>query len=91
MCACLFNQGIKGETGPVGPNGGRGPEGEKGSSGPTGPDGGQGPKGYLGPSGPPGPPGDGSKGPVFYRGKDDMDINLQKIEKVRVQLCTLVL
>ncbi len=77
----MLSQGPKGDTGSVGPKAALGPEGEKGSAGPPGPDGGDGPKGYLGPPGPPGPPGDGTKGPIFYRGRDDT-YNLQKIEKV---------
>ncbi len=79
-------QGPKGDAGVVGPKAGLGPEGEKGSGGPPGPDGEDGPKGFLGPPGPPGPPGDGTKGPIFYRGRDDT-YNLKKIEKVGLIVC----
>lgn len=59
--------GLKGETGPVGPQGSQGPKGDKGDIGPQGPAGPKGDKGDTGPQGSTGPQGQkGTRGANFW-------------------------
>ena len=56
-------QGVKGDTGPTGP---QGPQGVKGDTGTTGPAGLQGSQGDIGPQGPKGDPRPAGSGPIAF-------------------------